>query len=66
MLIKKPNVKSLVTTTVFDAKFQKIPGVICLVKKTNYGAKILDIERKYFTTTDYSKFSSDQLDAKIK
>ena len=35
-------------------------------KKVHYGNKIKDIERKYFTTTDYNKFTSDTLDVKIK
>ena len=35
-------------------------------KKTNYKAKILDVESKYFTTSDFNKFTNDILDAKIK
>ena len=38
-----------------------------LVKKTNYyDAKILEIERKYFTNSVYNKLKSDILHAKIK
>ena len=37
-----------------------------LVKITDYDAKISDIEGKYFTASDYNKFMSDILDAKIK
>ena len=37
-----------------------------LVKKTDYGAKISEIEGKYFTTSDYNNFTSDILEAKIK
>ena len=44
----------------------KIISVSGLVKKTDYDAKIKDIERKYFRTTDYNKFTSDILDVKIK
>ena len=44
----------------------KIPDVGNLVKKTNYEAKISDIESKYFPTADYNKFTSQRLDAKIK
>ena len=44
----------------------KITDVKNLVKKTDYDAKILDIESKYFTTADYKKFTSQTLDAKIK
>ena len=44
----------------------KIPSVNNLAKKTGYGAKISDIERKYFNMSDYNKFTRDILDAKIK
>ena len=58
------------TTAVLNTKIgevdKKIPIVSGLVKKTNYGAKILDIEGKYFTTSGYNKFASDILDPKIK
>ena len=51
----------------FDKKFdKKITFVSSLVKKTDYDAKILEIEVKYFTTSDYNKFTSDILDAKVK
>ena len=35
-------------------------------KKTDYDAKISDIEAKYFTTSDYNKFTNKILDKKIK
>ena len=44
----------------------KIPDVSNLVKKTDYGVKISDIESKYFTTADYNKSSSQTLDERIK
>ena len=44
----------------------KIRDVSGLVKKTDYVAKIKEIERKYFTTADYNRFTSETLDAKIK
>ena len=44
----------------------KIPSVSGLVNKTDYDAKIKDIEGKYFTTADYNKFKSNIVDAKIK
>ena len=44
----------------------KSPDVSNLVKKTDYDAKIWDIESKYFTTVDDNKFTSQTLDAKIK
>ena len=45
---------------------KKTPGVCGLIKKTDYNPKISDIEKKYFTTSDYSKFTNDILNAKIK
>ena len=44
----------------------KIPKVNNLVKKTDHDAKILYIESKYFTMTDYNKLTSQTLDPKIK
>ena len=44
----------------------KSPDVSNLVKKTDYDAKIWDIESKYFTTAVDNKFTSQTLDAKIK
>ena len=35
-------------------------------KKKNHDAKISEIERKYFHTSDYNKFMSDIIDAKMK
>ena len=35
-------------------------------KKTDYDAKILDIDCKYFTAADLNKLTSQKLDAKIK
>ena len=65
-----PDVSSLATAAVFDTKIgevgNKIPDVSGLVKKTVHNAKISDIEGKYFTTFDYSKFTSDILDATVK
>ena len=34
-------------------------------KKADYDAKIKDIRNKYFTTSDYNKFTNNILDAKI-
>ena len=36
-----------------------------LVKKTDYNAVIKDIENKYFSPSDYNKFTNNILDAKI-
>ena len=44
----------------------KISSASGLVKKSDYDAKIIDIGRKYFTTPDYNKFTSNIFDAKIK
>ena len=44
----------------------KIPDVNSLVKKTNYDAKISEIENKYITTTDYNKFTKNIVDNNIK
>ena len=58
------------TTNVLNTKISevenKFPSVSGLVKKTDYDAKVKDIEGKYFTTADYNKFTSDILDVKIK
>ena len=44
----------------------KIPKLSGLVKKSNYyDAKILEIERKYFTNSVYNKSLSEILDVKI-
>ena len=44
----------------------KIPDVSVLTNKTYYKTKMLYIEKKYFTTSDYNKFRSKRNDAKIK
>ena len=64
MLIKKTqDVSGLVTTAVPNTKTgeteNKIPDTSGLVKKMDYNAKISDIEAKYFTTSDYNKFTSE-------
>ena len=68
---KIPNTSNLVTTTVLNTKTSevenKIPGVSGLVKKkTDHAAKIKDTEGKYFSNSDYSKFTSGMFDVKIK
>ena len=42
-----------------------MPKVGDLVKKTNYNAKILDIEIKYFIISSYNKFIREIVDANI-
>ena len=44
----------------------RYPTLSYLVKKTNYDAKISDIESKYFSTSGFYKFTNNILDAKIK
>ena len=39
---------------------------MALVKKIDYDAKISKIEEKYVTNSDYNKFTSGILDAKMK
>ena len=54
-----PNTTGLATTAAFDAVGNKIPNVNNLVKKeTFYDAKISDIDKKYFSTSDYNKFTN--------
>ena len=54
------------TTAALSTVKNEILNVDDLVKKAEYDAKISDIESKFFTTSDYNKFTSDILNAKIK
>ena len=68
---KIPDSSGLVTTTVFNTKIKEVENKISQVsgllkKKTDCQAAILDIEKKYFTNSDYNKFTKERLDAKIK
>ena len=67
---KIPDTSGLVNAEILDTKIgevdNKIPDVSGLVKKTDYGFKALDIEKKYFTTSDYKIFNKKILDGKIK
>ena len=60
-----PNISGLATTAALTAVKEKIPNVSDLVQKPDYEAKIKDIEGKYFSTSDYKKFTNNILDAKI-
>ena len=66
---KIPSVSGLVTTVLLDTKIKeienKIPVVSGLIRKTDYSAKVSGIKTKYYTTTNYNKFTSEILDAKI-
>ena len=44
----------------------KTTNVSNLVKKNDYDAKISGVECKYFTTSDYNKFTNEVIDNKIK
>ena len=70
MSIKKLDVGSLVAKTLLNTKCgdieNKIPQVTDLRKKTDDNAEIIDIEKKYFTTVDYNKFTSETFDANMK
>ena len=53
-------------TTVLNTKISEVEKNDNLVKKTDYDGKISDNEGRNFTVSDYNKFTSDILDAKIK
>ena len=56
---------NLATTATLTAVENKIPSVTDLVKKTDYDAKISEIENKYFSTSDFNEFTNAILDANI-
>ena len=58
-------ITNLATTAALTTVEIKIPNISNLVKKADYDAKISEMENKYFTTSDYRKFTSNTLDAKI-
>ena len=70
MLIKKPDKSGEVTTTVLNIKIKgtdkKIPDLSGFANKTNYAVKTLEIEGKYFLTSDFNKFTSNIFHAKVK
>ena len=67
---KMPNTNGLVTTAVLNTKIGEVKNetrvVSELVKEKYYDAKISNVERTYFNTSHYNKFTSEILDAKIK
>ena len=63
---KKPSITASATSSALTAVENEISNVSNLVKKTDFDAKLLYIESKYITTTNYNKFTSKRLDAKIK
>ena len=58
------------TTTTCNTKISEVKKKILivsdLVKKTDYVAKISEIDEKYVTTSDYNKFLKEIFDARIK
>ena len=55
----------LATTAALAAVEKKIPSFTILYKKkTDFNVKTLDTEKKYFTRSNYNKFTRDILDAK--
>ena len=60
------SITDLDTTAALTAVKNKIPLVSSLVKKKDYDTKLSDIERRYFTTSEYKKFTHDMRDEKIK
>ena len=60
-----PNITNLATTAALTIVEKKISNVSDLVKKADYDAKISEMENKYFTTSDYNKFMSNAIEAKI-
>ena len=67
---KIQDIGGLVTTIVLNIKIgeaeNKIPDISGLVKKTDCNTKMSGIEAKHFTTSDYNKFASEVVEAKIK
>ena len=67
--INIPWISGLTTITGLSTKLKenddKITCLSGLVKKKDCDAKIPKIQRKYFTNSDYDKFTSDMFDIKI-
>ena len=62
---KMPSVTGLATDAVFNIIENKIPTlVIQSKKKTDYEARISDIETKYFTTPGYKSFTNETRNAR--
>ena len=59
------SITNLATTGAFSTVENEMPNVIDSVKKSDYDVKMSEIKSKYFTTSDYNKFTSNTLDAKI-
>ena len=63
----------MATNSALTAVEYKIPNVIILVKKADYDAKLLDIERKvnyhdhdnYITTSEFNKVTTENFAARL-
>ena len=70
---KIPNVSGLATNSALTAVENKIPGVSSLVKKTDYNAKVSEIESKvndhnhdqYITTPEFNTMAADVFKARL-
>ena len=70
---KTPNITGLATSSALTAVKNKIPNVNNLVKKTDYDAKILDIEKKitdldhdkYITTPEFNAMAANIFNARL-
>ena len=58
------------TATILNTKIKVVDSKILdlsgLVRKTDYDAKISEIDGKYFTTSSYNKLTGNIVDVKIK
>ena len=69
MIHESQTVKSNSATTFLNTTISKVKNTIVVSdggKKANYDTKILEIQRKYSTTSNYNEFTSDTLDARMK
>ena len=60
-----PVITNLSAIPAFTNVANKIPNFRDLFKKTDYDAKMSEMEKKYFSTSYYNKFTSNTLDVKI-
>ena len=56
--VKIPSITGLTTTAALNTVKNKISNVSNLGKKLDYDPKVKDIKSKYFTTSDYKKFTN--------
>ena len=70
---KIPRTSDLATNVALTTVESKVPDVSSLEKKTDYDAKISEIERKtdhnngeYITTPEFNKLSADIFDERLK